>query len=405
MNDDTRGCSRRQFFRIAGAAGLGTLVASRAQAALPKEVGPTLAAGEIAVPKRPFGKSGIDVSILGLGGMFDIAANQLMLQQAVRWGVTYWDTADCYHRGSEAGIGKYFAKYPEQREKIFLVTKSDARDPEGIEELLERSLERMNTSYIDLYFIHGISTIRELDQDTRKWAEKAKARNKIRLFGFSTHRNMERCLTDAAKLGWVDGIMFSYNFRNMHTEEMQAAVAACVQAGIGLTAMKTQAGASLFSSDGVDLQKHFMAKGFTEEQAKLKAVWTNPHIASICSQMDSMKLLKVNAAAAGDPISLSSADLRLLQRHAGETARNYCAGCGHICEGAVGLGVPISDVMRYHMYCRSYGRSEWAREQFQALDTSLRRRMATADYTEAERRCPNRLPIAQLMHEALETYL
>ena len=148
-----------------------------------------------------------------------------------------------------------------------------------------------------------------------------------------------------------------------------------------------------------------MAKGFTEEQAKLKAVWTNPNIASICSQMDSMKLLKVNAAAAGDPISLSSADLRLLQRHAGETARNYCAGCGHICEGAVGLGVPISDVMRYHMYCRSYGRSEWAREQFQALDTSLRRRMATADYTEAERRCPNRLPIAQLMHEALETYL
>jgi aryl-alcohol dehydrogenase-like predicted oxidoreductase len=117
--------------------------------------------------------------------MFDIPSNQLLLRQAVKWGVTYWDTADCYEGGrSERGVGKFFGKYPETRKKIFLVTKSDARDPGGMTRLLNRSLERMKTDYVDLYFVHGISSIDELDDDTRAWAKKAKAEVKIKFFGF-----------------------------------------------------------------------------------------------------------------------------------------------------------------------------------------------------------------------------
>jgi predicted aldo/keto reductase-like oxidoreductase len=87
------------------------------------------------VPMRPFGKTGAKVSILSLGGMFDIASNQLMLKQAMRWGVTYWDTADCYQRGSEKGIGKYFNQIPaETRQKMATADFSEAerRCPQGI---------------------------------------------------------------------------------------------------------------------------------------------------------------------------------------------------------------------------------------------------------------------------------
>ena len=406
MHHKTTRCSRRTFLRIAGAAGLGSLItpAAHAQTSDARETAQTTQTNEINVPTRPFGKSGRQVSIVSMGGMFDIDANQLMLRQAVRWGVTYWDTADCYHRGSEAGIGKYFAKHPQDREKIFLVTKSDSRDPQGMDDLLKRSLQRLNTDYIDLYFIHGMRNIKELTDDTRRWAEKAKAEKKIRLFGFSTHSNMEALMQAAASLGWIDGIMMTYNYRNMESDEMQAAVQACVEAGIGLTAMKTQAGSSWFSSGGGDLSQHFMAKGWTEEQAKLKAVWENPHIASICSQMDSMKQLKENAAAASDPTTLSSQDRHVLRRHAAATADTYCAGCSARCDLAVAGRVPISDIMRYHMYCRSYGHSDWARAHFDRLPAGTRRLMAGLDYTEAERRCPQNLPIARLMREALEDF-
>ena len=69
-----------------------------------------------------------------------------------------------------------------------------------------------------------------------------KQAGKFKFFGFSSHTNMADCLLGAAKLGWVDAVMFTYNFQVMHTPEMQAAVDACVQAGVGLVAMKSQAG-------------------------------------------------------------------------------------------------------------------------------------------------------------------
>lgn len=201
--------SRRDFLKTAGVATATSLLSARETLG---KISGTSGSELAVVPTRPFGKSGVQVSILSLGGMFDIPSNQLVLIQALKWGVTYWDTADCYEGGrSERGICKFFAKYPETREKVFLVSKSDERDPGGMTRLLNRSLERMNTDYIDLYFVHGIRGIDELDDNTRAWAQKAKAEAKIRLFGFSTHSNMEECMLEAAKLGWIDGIMMTYN--------------------------------------------------------------------------------------------------------------------------------------------------------------------------------------------------
>ena len=120
--------------------------------------------------------------------------------------------------------------------------------------LLNQSLERMKTETIDLYFVHGIRGIDELNQETKAWAEKAKAAGKIKFFGFSTHSNMEECLLAAAKLGWIDGIMMTYNFRLMHQEAMKSAVDACVKAGIGLTAMKTQGGGSVNMESETELK-------------------------------------------------------------------------------------------------------------------------------------------------------
>ncbi|MBI5895230.1 MAG: aldo/keto reductase [Desulfobacterales bacterium] len=412
MSEDQKRFSRRQFLKSAGVAGAGSLLAGYAVGAPAAEQPATLPAaapkaGEIKVPTRAFGKSGRQVSVLGLGGMFDIDANQLMLKQAINWGVTYWDTADCYHAGSEAGIGRFFGKYPQEREKIFLVTKSCERQPEGIGKLLARSLERMQTNYIDLYFLHGVKTLDDLNDDVRKWAEKAKAEKKIRLFGFSTHSNMAELLMGAAKLDWIDGIMLTYNYRNMHSPEMTAAVEACVQAGIGLTAMKTQAKGSWYDWSKGDsakeaLANQFRQKGWSEEQAKLKAVWQNPRIACVCSHM---RLLKSNADAAVDPTALSSGEMRLFQEYACGTAANYCTGCGRICEATLSTRLPVSDIMRYHMYSRGYGRSEWAKEHFGNLPASVRRELARADFSAAEARCPQHMPIGRLMREALEDFV
>ncbi len=397
MTGSDRGWSRRRFLKATGTAGLGALMAPASRFAIAAET-PTR------VPTRPFGKTGVDVSILSLGGMFNIGSNQLMMKQAMRWGVTYWDTADCYQRGSERGIGKYFTKYPRDRRKVFLVSKSDASEPDGMTDLLNRSLNRMKTDYIDLYFLHGIYSINELDDSTRAWAEKAKAAGKIRFFGFSTHSNMEACLLEGAKLGWIDGIMMTYNYRLMHRKSMKRAVDACVNAGIGLTAMKTQGGGPVRTDSDTEIEMagRFMDKGFTDAQAKLMAVWQNPQIASICSQMPNMSILMANIAAAVNRTELSARDTELLQRYARETDSDYCTGCTNICESAVEEDIPIGDVMRFLMYCRSYGDRHFAMAEFNKVPERIRQRLAKADYSEAEQRCPQKMAIRRLMREAIE---
>ena len=191
----------------------------------------------------------------------------------------------------------------------------------------------------------------------KAWVEKAKADKKIRFFGFSTHSNMENCLQEAAKLGWIDGIMLKYDFRLMHTDAMKSAMDAATKAGIGLTAMKTQSKGPIGTETEADLKLggHFIQRGFTQQQAKLKAVWENPQIATICSQMPNLTILQANIAAALDKTSLTAADHAALREYAAATQSRHCAGCTQFCEAAPGHQAPVGDVMRALMYHRSYG--------------------------------------------------
>ena len=389
--------SRRQFLKTAGIAGVGSVVTSMTGRANASQTNET-------IPTRPFGKTGRQVSMLSLGGMFDIASNQLLMKQAMDWGVTYWDTADCYQRGSEKGVGKFLSRQPDARKKLFIVSKSDARDPDGMTRLLDRSLDRMKTDYVDLYFVHAVYRTDELDNRTKAWAEKAKAAGKIRFFGFSTHSNMEGCLLEASRLGWIDGIMMTYNYRLMHSDDMRRAVDACVEAGIGLTAMKTQGGGQVRtdSESELKLAGRFLQKGFTDAQAKLKAVWQNPQISSICSQMPNMSLLMSNVAAALDRTQLSDQDNALMQRYARETRSAYCSGCSAICEPCVDGEAPIGDVMRYLMYARSYGNHREASDLFKKIPAKIRAQLIDLDYGLAEQKCPQKMAIGKLMQTAVE---
>ena len=151
------------------------------------------------------------------------------------------------------------------------------------------------------------------------------------------------------------------------------------------------------------LIEQLTTKGFTPGQAKLKAIWDNPKIACICSQMPNLRLLSENVAAAANKTKLTAGDKLALAQAAQANCDGYCAGCADLCESAIDGAVPISDVMRSLMYRNEYGDAELARETFEALPAQARAQLTRVDYSAAERRCPNRLPIAELMAEAVAT--
>jgi uncharacterized protein len=412
MSKNEKTDTRRAFLKTLGIAGVGSLLIPLNSCTETSDNVDLKKIQPFTVPTRPYGKTGENVSILSLGGVVE-KSNQVLYRYALRRGITYWDTADSYGRGNnELGIGLYFSKFPQDRKKVFLVTKAGTSDPKELTERLDRSLQKMNTSYIDMFFIHYVSDAKkELTSEVKIWAEKAKTQGKIRYFGFSAHKNMESSMLVAAKLGWIDGIMVSYNYRLMVKDEMKEAVDACVEAGIGITAMKTQASffsGLLFASVGSEsdtadrLTERFLKKGYTMEQAKLKAVWENTNIASVCSSMPNLTTLEANIAAATNQTKLTQNDLRLFDQYALETNCEYCMGCADICESAIDYKVPISDILRYSMYRNSYKDRDKAVRLFESLPADVKADIILTDYSKAEKDCPQNIAISYYLKKTYQ---
>jgi hypothetical protein len=399
--------NRREFFKSAAGAGVAAAFASggilsAADANKPAE--PNKPAGQTypQVPRRPFGRTKISVPILSFGAMFDIVDNQILLYKTLQWGVNYWDTAAGYAGGrSEEGIGMFFAKNPNRRKDVFLVTKaSGAKDAASRTEKLQTSLQRMNTKYIDLYYgVHALGSPAQLTDELKQWAANAKAKGLIKYFGFSIHSNIAECLMAASKLDWIDAIMTSYNYRLMHDPQIAAAVDACNKAGIALIAMKTQAQRSDVEEEK-PLDKHFTEKGFTEGQAKIKTVLQDERICSACVGMTNVSLLTLSVAAVLDKTKLSQSDLEFMNNHAKQTCSGYCAGCANLCASAAPQMPYISDVMRSLMYHKNYGNKTMAKELFASIRGKVNGPIGSIDYRAAEAVCPNGIKIGKLMVEA-----
>jgi predicted aldo/keto reductase-like oxidoreductase len=414
MKTNNNPMDRRNFLKAAGAAGFGSVVASRYTFAdpnkpastEPNDAKTTEKAKYPQLPERKLGRADIKVPIISNGLMFNIVENPVILRANLRYGVTYWDTANNYAgSNSELGIGQFFEKNPDVRKDIFLVTKaSGARTAEQVEHKLQESLKRMNTDYIDMYYgVHGCSTEKQLTDDLARWVQDAKKRNLIKYFGFSTHSNMAKCLMTASKLPWIDAVMTSYNISLMLQPDMKEAVQACHEAGVAVIAMKVIRGVQYQIPKAEEkLLAHFLDKGYTREQALIKVVLDDKRITAACIRMENVTLLQTNVAAALDKTKLTPEDLEALKEYAAETCNGYCAGCADICAAAVPAMPYTADVMRYLMYYKSYGDIDRARELFAQLPAQARDCLRSADYSAAEARCPQRMPIAKLMAEAAQ---
>lgn len=404
MKNEQSKFNRRNFLKTVGAASLGSVLVSTNIKAEPNVPAKPQETKLPQVPRRMLGKTGVEVPVLALG--FGGSEDTVVLKKSLEWGVNYWDTSLVAAGGnSELGIGKFLLANPQTRKDIFIVSKeSKSKNAEDREKCLQTSLGRMNTKYIDLYFgVYMMSEPAQLTDEVKKWAQSAKERKLIRFFGFSTHKNMAKCLAAAAKTDWIDAVMLACNFRLMQDAEMIAAIDACNKAGVGIVAMKTQGmGQKLETEADKKLISHFLQKGFTEGQAKIKAVLEDKRISSVCSGMSSVALLTSNVAAVLDRTALSQADMDVLAEYAAATCSGYCAGCADICTAALPDMPYTSDIMRYLMYYNSYGEREKARELFAQIPANVRSILPAIDCTIAEARCPQHLPIAKLLAEAAD---
>src|SRR3954453_4425446 len=114
------------------------------------------------VPRRPLGGTGVEVSVLALGGVIGMQLPPsrdhdpgALAEQALDLGITYFDTAPSYNNGqSESNYGQVLAR---RRGEVFLATKTGDRSRDGTLRSIEQSLKRLRTDRVDLLQIHGVS--------------------------------------------------------------------------------------------------------------------------------------------------------------------------------------------------------------------------------------------------------
>jgi len=195
-SDSRRG--RRQFLRELGLIGTGAaLHNSLARDLSAAEAPQAPATGEI--PRRAFGRTGVQVSLLGLGGhtlgqaRSEAEATRLV-HEAMEAGVNFIDNAWEYHDGkSEEWMGKALQG---RRDKAFVMTKvcSHGRDAKVAMQQLEESLRRLQTDHLDLWQVHEVIYDNDPDLHFAKGGviealEKAKKEGKVRFTGFTGHKD------------------------------------------------------------------------------------------------------------------------------------------------------------------------------------------------------------------------
>ncbi len=185
------------------------------------------------IPKRQFGKTGVEISALGLGGHhLGDAADQKTAQEivgrAIDGGVTFFDNCWEYHRGkSEVWLGSALKG---KRQQVFLMTKvcTHGRDKDLALRMLEESLNRLQTDHLDLWQIHGVS----FETDPRLFIrpngaaeamQQAKKDGKVRFTGFTGHKDPKLHLAMLETGFPFDAVQmplnpFDHSFRSFETQ-------------------------------------------------------------------------------------------------------------------------------------------------------------------------------------------
>lgn len=301
-------------------------------------------AEEGAMPTRPLGATGEEVSILGLGGhhigrIKDDQESISLQREAIDLGVTFLDNAWEYHNGrSEELMGR--ALLDGYRDKVFLMTKHHGRDDQAMAmKHLEDSLRRLQTDVIDLWQFHEVV----YKEDPRmifgpggaiEVAEKAKQEGKVKYVGFTGHKDPAIFMEMLAYGYDWDAVQMPINVLDAHFRSFRNEIVPILQRrNIGVIGMKSMTSGHVFETDVV------------KPEECLHYALSQP-VSTIVSGMNTRDMLRQNVALAKNlsPLTEEQEQMLLARTHdiamSGKyepfkTTRNYDGRVGRAIHGVV----------------------------------------------------------------------
>ena len=342
--------SRREFLKE-GAAGIAGTAFFSACSRPPQE--PPQKAGNFI--SRTLGRTGLSLPVVSMGSEYSVN----LVRMALEAGIVYIHTSSSYAEANhERMLGAAFSGLP--RDSFVIATSPDLPyrsdngsgrsadilkdvDPNKIIISLESSLRRLRLDYVDIYYLLSIGS-REitLHEPYIKAYERLKKDGKTRFIGVGTHANEPEVIRAAAESGFWEVVLTAYNFRQSYRDDVSDAIRQAAQAGLGVVAMKTQAGVYWDRT-----------RTKINMKAALKWVLQNENVHTAIPAFSNYDEMREDLSVM-ENLTLTPEERRDLRL--GETlglSGLYCQQCGR-CLGQCPAGVDIPTLMRASMYAFGY---------------------------------------------------
>jgi len=281
-----------------------------------------------AIPKRVLGKTGVEVSVLILGGFVVMkeapTANfhpAQLANAALDAGINYFDTAPAYGNGqSERNFGEVLAT---RRKEVFLATKTGNRLYDGAMQDVEASLKRLRTDHLDLLQIHGVGA----NEDFAKWDKPdgvLKALHKLRdekvtrFIGVTGHES-PASICRAIELFDFDTVLTTFNPTMKRRPYQELVLPLARDKKMGILAMKVMGGGLGSLATGNPI-KNDGASNHDEASRQADAVMLIRYalglpISAAVVGMGSLKHLQINVAVARDEQPLNKEERKAMKKH------------------------------------------------------------------------------------------
>ena len=349
--------------------------------------------------KRPLGKTGLDVSVLGFGGFHQVEITSeesaRLLGAYLDAGGNYIETAAGYGNGiSETKIGRAVSH---RRRDYILATKSTERVRAGFLAELDRSLHNLKTDHVDVMFMHAVQSVEDMDRilapdGAMEAALGARQAGKIRFIAISGH-GRPHALLNAVHRYRFDLLMTGFNYldRFNYPAIEGELLPLCAEKGTGVIAMKALGDGYLFRSP----------------EPALRYALSLP-VATVVAGINSREMLEMDLAFVSRFSPMTEEEKQELYRTAPELGDYVCRLCDKcrtpefdpqkvfLLEGMFDRQMDdmrVGDAARYALQERLkqwFAQAELARSEYRALNPKVD---PSRSYRDLSALCPYRIDI------------
>ena len=277
------------------------------------------------------GSTGIKVNKNGFGALpiqrVSTEDAVKLARKAYEAGITFFDTARFY-TDSEEKLGEAFDG---MREKVYIATKTAAKNADEFWKDLTTSLNNLKTDYIDIYQFHNPSFCPKPGDGTGLYEAmlEAKAQGKIRHIGITNHRL--NVAMEALESGLYETLQFPFNY--LATEKEHKLVEVCREKNIGFIAMKALSGGLITNSK--------VAYAYQAQYDNVLPIWgvqRETELDEFISYIDNPPVLDEEIKA-------------VIENDKKELAGNFCRGCGY-CMPTCPAHIEINNCARMSLLLR-----------------------------------------------------